>query len=269
MERTKSWSFRALLTSDRHIDSPDSDWNLQVEHLDEARRSGAPVLDAGDLFDAMCGKTDKRASKSGLRLEHKSSTYIDDLVSTTAEKLAPWADIIPVFLSGNHEQSIVDKLETSLMDRLVERLMTMTGETIYHGGYGAAFSFVFHDDNHPMSTVNLWMEHGAGGGGPVTGDLISMYRKATYLPDFHIAASGHTHDRAVRSLQRLRRTQAGKLMEDEMLLLKLPSYKHEFQGGYGGWHARRGAAPKPIGAWWLEFRWCKRTERVLYGVVAA
>ena len=269
MKRTKDWSFRVLLTSDRHIDSPDSDWDLQQEHLNQARESGSPVLDAGDLFDAMQGKNDKRGSKGGVRPEHKTDTYFDDIVVTTAEKLAPWADLIPVFLSGNHEQSVVDRLETSLMERLVERLKTLTGETVYHGGYGAAISFVFVGEEGKTRSVNLWMEHGAGGGGPVTGDLIAMYRKATYLPDFQIVCSGHTHDQAYRKLQRLRRSPNGKLYEDTMHLVKLATYKHEYHCGRSGWHARRGAAPKPVGAWWVEFRWCNKTEKVVLKLIEA
>lgn len=269
MQKRRDWMFRVLLTSDRHIDSPDSDWGLQKEHLDQARETNSPVLDAGDLFDAMCGRNDKRGSKGGLRPEHKSDTYFDDLVVTTAEKLAPWVDLIPVFLSGNHEQAVVDRLETSLMERLTERLRLLTGTTVFHGGYGAAFSFAFVGDDRRTRTVNLWMEHGAGGGGPVTGDMIAMYRKATYLPDFHVVASGHTHDQAYRQLQRLRRSQYGTLSEDTLHLIKLASYKHEYRSGHGGWHARRGAAPKPIGAWWLEFRWDCRTEKIVLRAVTA
>lgn len=268
MVRRNDWTFRVLLSSDRHIDSPDSDWDLQKQHLQEAAETGSPVLDCGDLFDIVCGKSDKRASKSGVKPEHNSSTYIDDVIEDTAEKLAPWAHLFPVMLSGNHEQYAIDKLETSMMDRLVERLRVLTGAKVHHGGYAAAVTFVFVDDNKRPHSINLWMEHGAGGGAPVTGDMISMYRRATYLPDFHVACSGHTHDRVVRSLQRLRRTQYGKLVEDELILVKLPSYKREFQGGHGGWHARRGAPPKPVGAAWLEFRWCRRSEKVLYRVVA-
>jgi hypothetical protein len=269
MVKRKDWKFRVLLTSDRHIDSPDSDWDLQKEHLNQARETDSPCLDAGDLFDAVCGKNDKRRSKSGVKDRYNSSTYVDDLVVETAEDLAPWADLIPIFLSGNHEQSLVDHLETSLMTRLCERLRMLTGATVHHGGYGAAVSFVFVGEDKRSRSVNLWMEHGAGGGGPVTGDLIAMYRKATYLPDFDIIASGHTHDQAYRMLQRLRRSQYGKLYEDTLHLVKLATYKREYQGGFHGWHARRGAAPKPTGAWWVEFGWCPRTEKVTVKLVAA
>jgi predicted phosphodiesterase len=269
MRRTNDWRFRVLLTSDRHIDSPDSDWDLQKEHLNQARKFGAPVLDAGDLFDYCGGKNDKRRSKSGVRPEHSTDTYIDDVIATTAEMLAPWADIIPIILSGNHEHSLVEHLETSVSERLIERLKILTGAEVYHGGYGAAITFSFVDEKGKTRSVNLWMEHGAGGGGPVTGDMIAMYRRSTYLPDFNIVASGHTHDQAYRKLQRLRLSAYGKLSEDTMHLVKLATYKREFREGHGGWHTRRGAPPKPRGAWWIEFSWCHRTERVVVKLIEA
>ena len=269
MRRVKDWKFRCLLTSDRHIDSPDSDWDLQKEHLNQAREIDAPICDAGDLFDAIQGKNDKRRAKSGVKERYNTCTYVDDLVDQTAEDLKPWADLFAVFLSGNHEQSLIDHLETSIMNRMLERLRFMTGHSIHHGGYGASIAFAFVDESGKTRTECMWMEHGAGGGGPVTGDLIAMYRKATYLPDFSIVASGHTHDKAYRVLQRLRRSYNGKLYEDSIHLVKLATYKNEFQNGYHGWHARRGAAPKPTGAWWLEFGWCGRTEKITINLIAA
>jgi UDP-2,3-diacylglucosamine pyrophosphatase LpxH len=269
MQRKADWKFRVLVTSDRHIDSPDSDWELQKEHLNQAREIDAPVLDAGDLFDIINSKNDKRRSKSGVRERYNTSTYVDEVVDQTADDLKPWADLFAVFLSGNHEQSLVDHAETSLMNRMLERIRFMTGVNIHHGGYGASIAFAFVDETKRVRTECMWMEHGAGGGGPVTGDLIAMYRKATYLPDFSIIASGHTHDQAYRMLQRLRRSPNGKLYEDTVHLVKLASYKKEFQKGFHGWHARRGAAPKPVGAWWIEFGWCRREEKVTIKLIAA
>ena len=51
--RNAGWEQWALLTSDRHIDSPKSDTRMQRRHLDLAAERGAFVLDMGDLFDAM------------------------------------------------------------------------------------------------------------------------------------------------------------------------------------------------------------------------
>jgi hypothetical protein len=42
--------FWYLLTADRHWDNPDSDWDLQIKHLKEARERDAMVIDVGDFF---------------------------------------------------------------------------------------------------------------------------------------------------------------------------------------------------------------------------
>ncbi len=266
--RKKGWKFRVLLSSDRHIDSPDSDLILQKRHLDEATEINAPVIDGGDLFDVMQSRQDKRASKGGIRPEHNTDTYIDDVIRTTAAFLAPYAEQMPILLSGNHDVKSVELLETSMMDRLVERVRMMTDAEMYHAGYGAAISFAFMTEGTPKSSMvhNLWIEHGAGKGGASISELTA---KAKYFPDFHIMASGHTHNKAQESIQRLRRGRTGKLYEDEMLLLKLCTYKKEHKGGHSGWHVRRGAPPKPTGAWWLEFYYDSAAECVKYRAIAA
>lgn len=269
MEKRKDWVFRALLTSDRHIDHPDSDWALQKQHLEEAAALGAPVLDAGDLLCVMQSKFDKRSSKSALKVEHLRDNYIDAVIEDTAEKLAPWANLMPVILSGNHEQAVSERFETSISDRLCERLKTLTGATVYHGGYGAAISFAFVGADKRTHTVNVWLEHGAGGGGVITADMIALFRKTSYLSDFQIIGCGHTHDKWSRTIHRLRRTQSGKLFEEEVVLVKLGTYKREYHSGHGGWATRRGGAPKPVGAYWVEFRWCTRTDRIIYRAVEA
>ncbi len=100
------------------------------------------------------------------KLERLRDNYLDAVVESTAEKLAPWAHLMPVVLSGNHEPAVVDRYETSLTDRLVEPLKVMTGATVYHGGYGAAVSFAFVGPDGRARTVNVWVEHGAGGARP-------------------------------------------------------------------------------------------------------
>ena len=120
MQRRKEWKFRVLLTSDRHIDSPDSHWELQKEHLNQAREIDAFICNAGDHFDIINSKNDKRRSKSSVRERYNTSTFVDEVVDQTAEDLKPWADLFAVFHSGNHKQSLVDHAETSLMNRMLE-----------------------------------------------------------------------------------------------------------------------------------------------------
>jgi hypothetical protein len=37
----------------------------------------------------------------------------------------------------------------------------------------------------------------------------------------------------------------------DVLMIRTPAYKEEYDGGKGGWHVERGAPPKPLGGRWL------------------
>ena len=60
---SKDWEQWFLLSSDRHHDNPKTRQDLEQEHLKEAKERNAGVIDIGDLFCAMQGKYDRRASK--------------------------------------------------------------------------------------------------------------------------------------------------------------------------------------------------------------
>lgn len=57
------WEQWVLLRSDVHHDNPKCDQKLEKKHLDQAKEYNAIIIDNGDLFCAMQGKYDKRASK--------------------------------------------------------------------------------------------------------------------------------------------------------------------------------------------------------------
>ena len=72
LERRQDWEFKILITSDQHWDNPKSNREMQIEHLDQAKAIGAPVMSAGDFFCLMQGTFDKRANKAALRPEHQT-----------------------------------------------------------------------------------------------------------------------------------------------------------------------------------------------------
>lgn len=267
--RRTEWEQWFLLSGDRHWDNPKSDHDLQKDHLDEAVKRNAGVIDIGDLFCAMQGKYDKRSSKSDLRPEHQCDSYLDALVSTAADFFAPWADRLIVLGVGNHEEAIRKRHETHLTERLVSILNDRTGSSVVCGGYGGWIRFLFDWGNGPTSVVNLNYSHGYGGGGPVTKGVIQTNRRAVYLPDAHMVVSGHIHERWTLDLERVRLTSAGKLVLDTQTHVVVPTYKEEYGDGYGGWHVERGAPPKPTGAAWLRFHWSPKTHRVRYDVTWA
>jgi len=61
---TKQKEHWFLLTADHHWDNPDSNQELIVKHLKEAKEKNAYVFMIGDFFCAMQGKYDRRSDKS-------------------------------------------------------------------------------------------------------------------------------------------------------------------------------------------------------------
>ena len=244
-----------LLRSDAHHDNAHCNHALEKKHLKECAERGGYVIDYGDLFCAMQGKWDKRASKDALPKELRDGNYLDALVKYNCEFYQPFADRFLQFSPGNHETSIIKRHETDLTMRLVERLNAGLDRDfpIYHGGFAGWVVFQFKIST-AYDTRRLFYHHGYGGGGAVTRGVIQTNRMAVYLPDADIVASGHTHDEYALTIQRDRLTREGLQYQDEQLHLRTPGYKDEYADAHGGWHIERGAPPKPLGAYWLHFK---------------
>jgi hypothetical protein len=260
---------------------------MEKRHLEEAKERNAVILDYGDLFCAMQGKFDRRASKDDIRPEHQSGNYLDRLVSTATDFYAPYAKNFAIMGPGNHETAMLKHHETNLTERLVERLNMATGSEIKTGGYSGwvKFKFTYGKEQSDgsdlkitggqkcMDSKNLWYHHGYGGDAPVTKGTIQTGRQAVYVPDAHFVCTGHTHNEWIFPIQRVRLKDSGLLYHDEQLHIKTPGYKEEYEDGYGGWHIERGGPPKPNGAMWIRFWWKKcadpKTRGVQYEVTRA
>ncbi|HDZ19979.1 hypothetical protein LCGC14_0878630 [marine sediment metagenome] len=243
-----------LCFSDQHWDNPFCDRELLTRVFDQAVERGAGIIIPGDFFCAMQGKWDKRADKSMLRPEHQTSAYLDSLVTTAADWLAPYAHNLIVFGYGNHETSIQKRHETDLLERLVATLNDRTGSHILTGGYSGWVKFRFKRDKQALSR-NLWYFHGSGGGGPVTKDMIQRNRQMQFVGNADIMCSGHTHDQWSDMNVVLHLNDQGRVERREMLYLKLGCAKDDYGSGAKGWHVETGKPPKPLGGYWLRFYW--------------
>lgn len=252
---------RVLLQSDVHWDNPKCQQDVYYRHLDQARIFDAPVIDAGDFHCAMQGKWDKRANKNDLRPEHQTATYLDSLVSTAADALTPYQDLLTVRGLGNHETAILKRHETNLTERLVERLKSSGSKTVHMGGYSGFVVFSISIYGRIFS-FKLYYHHGYGGGGPVTRGVIQTNRQAVFLADADFVLTGHTHDTWFMPIPRIRlSTDLKKIEHVRQDHLRGAGYKEEYADGFGGWHVERGGPPKPVGAWWLVFRAvCRKTS---------
>jgi hypothetical protein len=248
----------AKLSSDHHWDNPHCDRKLLKRHLDEALEHKRPVIIYGDFFCAMQGKWDKRSAKTDIRPEHNTGSYLDSLVHTAADWLAPYAEVLAVIGPGNHETAILKRHESNLSERLVEAIRARCPKSpVKLGGFSGWVRFQFKMRDSCQQSVRLWYHHGYGGGGPVTRGVIQSNRKAVYV-EADVIASGHTHDYWLVPIQRIQLSKSSQVCHTEQIHVSTPGYKDEYEDGYGGFHIERGGPPKPVGCAWLDFSYSGR-----------
>lgn len=235
-----------LCISDVHWDNPHCDRKQLKKVLDKAMERDALICIFGDFFCAMQGKYDKRSNKEDIRPEHQTGNYLDSVVDTAAEWLAPYAKNIALITPGNHETAIQGRHETDLIKRLCDKLGVAKGDYMGWLVVGVTRSTGL---NRYFCTVAY--HHGYGGGGPVTKDVIQTARRAVYLPDANICVSGHTHDRWILEVPRLRLKKNGNQVRDCQTHLKLGCFKDEMIGN--GWAVEKGMPPKADGGIFVKF----------------
>jgi hypothetical protein len=258
-----NWSQEFLLISDAHIDNAHADRQMFDRHMRQCRERGAQWISNGDFLCCMQGKWDPRSDTSACRPEHREGRYLDSVVTTTADYIAPHADMALLFAPGNHETAIRRRHETDMNERLVEAAKARnTACHAYAGSYANWVRFLVRGKVRRQifgNSIVMYMHHGYGGGGPVTRGTIQTSRMAVYLPDADIIWTGHTHDEWIMPIQRARLSLHGRPYLDRVLHVRSPGYKDEFSE-QNGWAVEKGMPPKPKGALWLRF-WMECARR--------
>lgn len=240
-----------LLISDLHWDNPKCNRELLTEHLEEAKRRNAIILINGDLFCLMQGKFDPRGSKKDVRPEHNKGNYLDLVIEDTADYLAPYAEHIAVIGYGNHETSIIKRLETDPLQRMVDLINYKTGATVQTGGYGGWVVCKFENKHNARASFKIKYFHGSGGGGPVTKGTIGHQRLDAMIGEADAIWVGHTHDLWSMSVEVETLSHTFNTRLRTVTHIQTAAYKDEYADGFGGWHIERGAPPKPLGGYWL------------------
>ena len=254
MDISSGWEQWFLWSGDRHHDSVFCNRKFEKKHLDQAKERNALIADFGDIFCAMQGKYDPRASKEGLRPENKVDKYLDSIIKYAAEDYRPYADNWLLIGQGNHDINIEKRHGTNIVDRLVHDLRSH-GSNVVRGGYSGWIKLMFTMNKTRRQSINVKYHHGSGGGGPVTKGVIQTARQSAYLGNADIVVNGHTHDSWILSLGRECLSGKGKVKRGKMDFIRTPGYNDEYfkSKGEKGFEIETWKPPKPIGAVWHRF----------------
>ena len=203
-------------------------------------------------------KFDPRSDYSALRPEYKEGDYFDRLVDEAAKFYRPYASRFLAMGTGNHESSVLKKGGTDLTKRLCEKL------GVAQSGYTGWIILRFKDGGRTF-LVTIWHNHGSGGGGIITRDIISASRNAMQFPDADVITTGHTHDAWVFPIARKRLCLKDfSLKDDVQLHIKTPSYKPEYGDGIGGFAVEKNPCIKPIGCCWIRIYYAENPEKLRF-----
>jgi hypothetical protein len=241
------WNMKFLIVSDAHWDNPLCDRTLLKRHLDQALKCDALIIFPGDFFCAMQGRYDPRRARADIRPEHDKADYLDSLVYTAADFLAPYAGNILFMSPGNHEHSIFQNCETDLIARLTRELGVRKAG---HEGFLRLQTSI--GGSSRRSHYAFW-HHGEGVGGDVTRGTLRAARWNEWVADAQVLIGGHIHQSWVLWTTVARPLQSGKVELEDRAHICSSTYKQEFAIGKGKWHTRKGRGPKPLGGTWLDF----------------
>jgi predicted phosphodiesterase len=240
-----------FITSDWHIDNPKCNRELLFGHLERCRAENALIIINGDLLCLMQGQYDPRKNKSAILPEHNGDRYIDLVIEDTAQKLLPYAHLILQINSGNHESSVSKRLESDVLQRLVERINTLAGTDIQLGAYMGYISLSFSYKAVSKKRLVIAYDHGHWGG-VITKGALSVTRHSSIYPDADIVVSGHTHDGWIMNHPQLRMNEYKKKVETRnQWHIKTGTYKEEFSGG-SGWAVEKIGMPKYLGSCFMN-----------------
>ena len=242
---------KVLLLSDIHWDNPKCKRDLLKKHLEQAKEQNADILLNGDTFCLMQGAYDPRKSKSDIRPEHNKANYLDAVVNDAVEWFSPYAHLIKVVGYGNHETNILKRQETDVIERFVYGLNSTNNTNVEVGGYGGWIVYKF-NRNRTSQSYRIKYFHGSSGGGVVTKGTIQFNRMSSMIEGADMVWMGHVHEDHELTYTVERITNSNVVDLREILMVRTPTYKEEYNEGKGGWHVERGAPPKALGGRWLE-----------------
>jgi UDP-2,3-diacylglucosamine pyrophosphatase LpxH len=254
-----------MLASDIHYDSILCDVKLFEKHLKLAEQQGSPVIIAGDLFDAMQGRDDPRRSIEELKAEYKVASYYDAIVLDVSKFLQKFKVPYYIIALGNHETSVLRKINTDLVERLCYDLR-LHGQPAEAMGYWGYIRFMFnYKHGGAAASKTLYFHHGTSTSAPVTKGVIQTNRQSVYIHDADFVLNGHNHHSYCLPVQIEKLNQ--KTMQpytQSVWYMRTPGYKQSpgdsmQTWGYG---AEKHRTPTPRGCMFLDMTYTHSNDSV-------
>lgn len=192
---TKRREFSYRLMSDLHIGSIHCDKELIRSELEDARQSHSRVFIAGDVFDMILPKDNKRYVASMYdEAIRNTDAVINASLDLGMKILRPYRDLIDMIGCGNHETSVIKYHSSDIISLLCERLSTPEHK-VAHGGYSGAIVATYRQPKGNGTRYVFRYHHGSGGASPVTKGMINFARMSSWVRDADVIWMGHRHTR--------------------------------------------------------------------------
>ncbi len=239
--------------SDIHLDNIGCDRNLFKSDLQRAKDRGAYIFIFGDLMDLMQGKYDPRSNKSILMNQHKSESYLLDVINDCYEFLLPFKDNLAVISDGNHETSVAKRIEFNPLFLLCEKLR-QSGSKVEHLPYQGwvLLRSSFGNSKDVLSNImtrRIFYSHGNFHGQVSLGT--QAIRRYAAVANADIFVSGDNHERWTAGHAVYDLKSNGEQTTYQQVHIKTGTYKDEFKTG-SGFAAERLAMPKCLGGTFVK-----------------
>jgi len=263
LKKNRDWRQKVLLMTDLHFDSTQCNRDLLYSHIRQAKREGAIILMAGDIFDVMCSRHDPRRSRQSLRPEYSNPkrSYFQLIVEDFCKFFGSYAGNIAMISPGNHENSCLKNNDINLITWVVDKLNAQKENNIVEGLYEGMIRFAFEPPKIKTTgkvlqfSKNIVYSHGYGGGGQVTDGAIDFDRMMGRNERADILWMGHTHHCNYFVKCSTDYTTKGRRYEREVHCIRSPGYKMTRHPDFDTWESQMGMKPKPMGAWYVNFGW--------------
>lgn len=188
--------FNYFFMSDLHHDSPEHNRPLLIKELEMAKEHNADIFIGGDLFSMLINGDRKRYTPSRARY-YGEDAHINAAIEELYHTLLPYACLIRVILSGNHEETTVKFHGIDPVACLVDRLNMLQDTNIEYLGYEGYIRLAYkYAKGNDSRSYDIKAHHGAGGKSEVTFGTITQQR-FMYAHEADLYWNGHTHEALV------------------------------------------------------------------------